>query len=247
MPESTETVQEAPRGRVWLLGDNPREPEIVFDFPFDEELNDAVRELPGRWFNWRLKHWRVPADPRLGKLVKGVIDRFPALEVAPEVHAWLSDSDRWRALVHVGAHDGAGAFHMRTISGDPPDNLARADVGGRPGRIVVPFTAPLARRVADIDGTQLDDLARASARELELGLEPAAAELTVEIGDDGEPELTIYPGWDARLAAAFRDVPEARPVPRAGRFYDRDAIWGVAVPGDPALARAVAGFLEEHP
>ena len=117
MPDSIETVGEAPRGRVTLLADNPREPEIVFDFPFDEELNEAVRELPGRWFNWRLKHWRVPADPRLGKLIGGVLERFPALEVSPEVHAWLSDSDRWRALVSVGNHDGAGAFVLRTHLG----------------------------------------------------------------------------------------------------------------------------------
>ncbi|MBN1527488.1 MAG: DEAD/DEAH box helicase [Thermoleophilaceae bacterium] len=247
MPDTTESVPEAPRGRVWLFADNPREQEIVFDFPFDEELNEAVRELPGRWFNWRLKHWRVPADPRLGKLVNGVLERFPALEVAPEVHAWLSDSDRWRALVSVGAHDGAGAFLMRTISGDPPDHLVRADAGGRPGRIVVPFSAPLAPRVAEIDGVRLDDLAGATARELELGLEPPAAELAVEIGDDGEPELTLYPGWDVRPAADFRDLPEARPVPRAGRFFDSDALWGIAVPADPAIARAIAEFLDAHP
>ncbi len=58
--------------------------------------------------------------------------------VTPEVHAWLSDSDRWRALVSVGAHDGAGAFVLRTISGEPPESLLRASVGDRPGRIVDP-------------------------------------------------------------------------------------------------------------
>ena len=40
-------------GQVWLLADNPREPELVFDFRFHEELNEAVKELPGRWVDWR--------------------------------------------------------------------------------------------------------------------------------------------------------------------------------------------------
>jgi hypothetical protein len=31
--------ESAATGRVWLLADNPREPELVFDFPFDEDLN----------------------------------------------------------------------------------------------------------------------------------------------------------------------------------------------------------------
>ena len=42
-------------GQVWLLADNPREPELVFDFRFHEDLNEAIKELPGRWFDWRRK------------------------------------------------------------------------------------------------------------------------------------------------------------------------------------------------
>ena len=221
--------------------------EIVFEFPFDEELNEAVRLLPGRWFNWRRKHWRVPADPRIAKQVAEVLERFPRLVPTAEVLDWLSDSDRWRALVFVGAHEGAGAFVLHTISGDPPESVARSSVGGREGRLVIPFDSPAARRVPDIEGAQLDDLARASARELALGETPDAAELTLEIGDDGEPELTIYSGWDQGPADDFRRLSEARAVPRAGRFFARDALWGVSVPGDPALATELTTFLAEHP
>ena len=247
MSESPTTESGPAAGRVWLLADNPRDPELVFDFPFHEELNEAVRRLPGRWFNWRRKHWRVPADPRVAKLVAAVLEHFPGLEPTAEVVAWLSDSDRWRALASITAHEGAGAFILRTISGEPPADLVRADVGEGEGRLVIPFSAPGARRMAEVEGVQLDDLARAGARELELGGTPAAAELTLEIGDDGEPEVALYSGWDPAPARDFRRLSEAHPVPRAGRFFLRDALWGVAVPGDPALARQLASFVDEHP
>ena len=247
MSESILNEPEAQGGTVWLLADNPRDPEIVFEFPFDEELNEAVRRLPGRWFNWRRKHWRVPADPRIAKQVAEVLEQFARLKPTAEVLDWLSDSDRWRALVFVGAHQGAGAFVLHTISGEPPEDVARTSVGGREGRLVIPFDSPAARGVAEIEGAQLDDLAKASARELELGGTPDAAELTLEIGDDGEPELTVYSGWDQAPADDFRRLSEARAVPRSGRFFARDALWGVSVPGDPALAAELTTFLEEHP
>jgi hypothetical protein len=78
-------------GRIWLLADNPRDAELVFDFPFHDELNEAVKELPRRWFDWRRKQWRVPAHPRLAKAVEALLARFPDLVPTPEVLAWLSD------------------------------------------------------------------------------------------------------------------------------------------------------------
>ena len=118
---------EVPHGRVWLRDEDPREgAELVFYFPFDEELNEAVKRLPKRWFDWRRKHWRVPADARIGKLVTELLGRFPHLEAAPEVLKWLNESDRWRAAVTVIAHEGAGAFLMRSLAGDPPDALEGA-------------------------------------------------------------------------------------------------------------------------
>jgi SWI/SNF-related matrix-associated actin-dependent regulator 1 of chromatin subfamily A len=233
-------------GRVWLLADNPREPEIVFDFPFDEQLNEAVKQLPRRWFDWRRKHWRVPAHPRLAKAIENVLGRFPELIPSSEVLAWLSDSDRWRALVSVLSYEGSGAFVMRTLSGDAPNDLEGAIVVGE-GRAVFPFSAESARSLVQAEGARLDDLASLCARELRAGREPAPAELGLEIGDDGEPAVTIFTVWDSAPARDFKLLPEAHQVGRAGRFYQRDASWGVAVPADAALAPSLAGFVAAHP
>jgi SWI/SNF-related matrix-associated actin-dependent regulator 1 of chromatin subfamily A len=244
--ESRENHSASGAGRVWLLADNPREPEIVFEFPFDEALNEAVKEIPRRWFDWRRKHWRVPAHPRLAKPIETVLARFPELTPSAEVLAWLSDSDRWRALVSVLSYEGAGAFVMRTLSGDAPDDLEGAIVVGE-GRAVFPFSAEGARSLAQTEGAQLDDLASLCARELRAGRDPAPAELGLEIGEDGEPALALYTVWDPSPARDFKLLPEAHPVGREGRFYQRDVSWGVAVPADPALAPALAGFVAAHP
>ena len=126
-------------GRVWMLAEDPGKPELVFSFPFDEELNEAVKRLPRRWFDWRRKHWRVPADPRVSKAVERLLERFPELIAAPEVLAWLSDSDRFRAVASVLIHEGAGAFVLRVLSGDPPEELGDA-IEVAQDRLVVPFS-----------------------------------------------------------------------------------------------------------
>jgi SWI/SNF-related matrix-associated actin-dependent regulator of chromatin subfamily A-like protein 1 len=229
-----------------MLADNPREPELVFDFPFDEELNEAVKRLPRRWFDWRRKNWRVPADARAAKAVEEVLGRFPELVPAPEVLAWLTDSGRWRGLCTVVSRDGSGAFVLRTISGDPPAELERAEAVGE-GRLLLPFDRANAELLARLEGVRLDDAARLCARELRAGRTPAGAELGLEIGDDGEPALTLLTRWDPEPAREFKRLPEAHPVPLPGRYFRRDGGWGVAVPGDPALAPAVAGFLAAYP
>ena len=64
------TEPDPPQARVWLRDEDPREgAELVFDFRFDEDLNEAVKRLPRRWFDWRRKQWRVPAEARIAKLV----------------------------------------------------------------------------------------------------------------------------------------------------------------------------------
>ena len=168
---ATDPLQNEPvpaSGQVWLLADNPREPEIVFDFPFHEDLNEAVKELPRRWFDWRRKHWRVPAHPRVAKAVEALLAQFPDLVPSPEVLAWLSDSDRWRAICTVVARDGRGHFLVRTLQGEQPAELEGATEAGE-GRVLLPFAAESAVLVQQLDGLRLDDLARMCARELRDG------------------------------------------------------------------------------
>jgi hypothetical protein len=233
-------------GRVWMLAENPSQPELVFSFPFDEELNESVKRLPRRWFDWRRKHWRVPADPRVSKAVQRLLERFPELIAAPEVLAWLSDSDRFRAVVSVLIHEGAGAFVLRVLSGDPPDELEDA-IEVAQDRLVVPFSEESGALLLRLEGLQLDDLARASARELRAGESPPPAELELGIGDDGEPEVVLFSGWDPAPARAFKSLPESHPVHRPGRFFTSSRSWGVGVPADPALALDLVGFADEHP
>ena len=142
------TESDPPQARVWLRDEDPREgAELVFDFRFDEDLNEAVKRLPRRWFDWRRKQWRVPAEARIAKLVTELLGRFPNLEAAPEVLAWLEESDRWRAAVTVVAHEGKGAFLMRTLAGDPPTALEGALPAGE-AKLLMPFDTPAARAAA---------------------------------------------------------------------------------------------------
>ncbi|MDQ3587256.1 MAG: DEAD/DEAH box helicase [Actinomycetota bacterium] len=246
MSEGERTEAAPAAGRVWLLAQDPHERELVFGFGFDEELNAAVRELPRRWFDWRRKHWRVPADPRIAKQVEELLARFGELAPAPEVLAWLSDSDRWRALVSVVVYEGGGAFALRTLSGEAPADLEGV-IEITEGRLVWPFSAVVASRLVQLEGVQLDDVAAACVRTLRSGGSPAPAELSLEIGEDGEPEVTLSTVWDPAPARDFRRLPEAHLTERGGRFYSRSASTGVAVPADPSLARDLAGFLELRP
>ncbi|MDQ3587172.1 MAG: DEAD/DEAH box helicase [Actinomycetota bacterium] len=242
--ELTEAAPAA--GRVWLLAEDAHDRELVFGFGFDEELNAAVKQLPRRWFDWRRRHWRVPADPRIAKQVEELLARFGELTPAPEVLAWLSDSDRWRALVSVVVYEGRGAFALRTLSGEAPAGLEGV-VEITDGRLVWPFSAAVASRLVQLEGVQLDDVAASCVRTLRAGGSPAPAELSLEIGEEGEPEVTLWTVWDPAPARDFRKLPEAHLTDRGGRFYNRSASTGVAVPADPALARDLAGFLELRP
>jgi len=247
MPDPSRSPSTPVSGRVFLLGDDSREREIVFSFRAAEELNAAVRELPGRWFDWRRKNWRVPAHPRLAKPVAEVLTRFPELSPSGEVLDWLDDASRWRAVVtaHQDEH-GSGVFLVRTLSGDPPASLRSAAVAGE-GHWELPFSAANATLLGRLERTELDDLARACVSDLLEGGAPAPAALSMGIDDGGEPELTLVTRWNPAPAHDFRRLPEARLFYRAGRVYNRHAVSGVAVPADPALGPQLADFVASHP
>ena len=249
MQSPVDSERDQAPGRVWLRAEDRANRELIFEFPFDEELNEAVKVLPGRWFDWRRKHWRVPAELAAAAPVAELIQRFPTLVVEPEVEAWLADTDRWRALVSVVMHEGAGAFVVRTVSGEAPKTGLEGGIAVAEDRLVFPFATAgaAAQGLRELDGTRLDDLAAACLRMLADGEDPAPAELGAEIGEDGEPELAVYTVWDPAPARDFKELPEARTVPRSARVFNRGAAFGVAVPADAALAEHLTAFLADHP
>jgi SWI/SNF-related matrix-associated actin-dependent regulator of chromatin subfamily A-like protein 1 len=113
--------------------------------------------------------------------------------------------------------------------------------------VLLRFGEDNAALVQQLEGLRLDDLATACARSLRHGRVPPAADMSVQIGEDGEPNFTVFHTWDRTPAKDFRELSEAHPVHRPGRFFLRDAPWGVAVPADPALAPQIAEFVESHP
>ncbi|MGI8873747.1 MAG: hypothetical protein ACR2KP_05375, partial [Egibacteraceae bacterium] len=232
---SDQTPQVHERAEVWLRGEGSREAELVFAFPIDDELNAAVKRLPGRWFDWRRRHWRVPADPRCAPQVAELLQSFPQLGADADVRTWLSEADRWRGLVSIGADGGAGAFVVRTFSGEEPEPLrqaARLENGHR----LLGFDDAGLEALAELEGATLDDLARGARNDIRYGRRPPAASLELETDEDGEAQLAMVSGWDAAPARDFKRLPEARAIEREGRVFGRDRAWKVAVPADPALA-----------
>src|SRR4051812_48588828 len=63
---------------------------VVFAFPYRADIVDAVRAIPGRRFDWETKEWWAPRADAVAPFVKGVLERHPALTVAPDVDAWLA-------------------------------------------------------------------------------------------------------------------------------------------------------------
>ena len=63
---------------------------VVFAFPYRADIVDAVRAIPGRRFDWQAKEWWAPRVDATAAYVQGVLERFPELDVAPEVSEWLS-------------------------------------------------------------------------------------------------------------------------------------------------------------
>jgi len=245
MSEPAETQEARTGGSVWLREAGTRDAELVFDFPLDHELNAAVKQLPGRWFDWRRRHWRVPADPRLAPSVGQILERFPVLEPTPGVRHWMSDSHRWRGLVSVTARDGKGVFAVRSLAGEPPDELPEPAEDGP--LVLLPLNRVGAELVAGLEGADLDDPARACVQEIRDGGSPAPAELAFDTDDDGEPQLVLYTIWDPRPVAHLARLLEGRFKERHGRFFRRDAGSGATVPADPALIDQLEEFVEAHP
>ena len=109
-----------PAHNVELRADRHGHEHVVFAFPYRAEIVDAVRAIPGPRFDWDAKEWWAPQADSTAPYVKGVLERFPSLLVADEVHTWLAEAvTGWVGRVGAARLDGRGAFVLETISAAP--------------------------------------------------------------------------------------------------------------------------------
>ena len=221
-----------PVPNVTLRGTPDGRRVVVLAFPYRAEVVDAVRGIPGRRFDWDAKEWWATADEATAPYVKGVVERFGDLTVAPEVDVWLAENaSTWVGRVSAGRYDGRGWFVAETIANELPEELAGA-AAHRGGREWLPFEREVADALLELAGARLDPRATRCATALQVGLVPPPATLTLVSGV-AEPRLGLDVNWDPEARAAFRELPGAEG-------------HGPTLPVDPFLVEPLERFLAEH-
>jgi SWI/SNF-related matrix-associated actin-dependent regulator 1 of chromatin subfamily A len=205
---------------------------VVFSFPYRADIVDAVRSIPGRRFDWQAKEWWAPRADATAAYVQGVIERFPELEVAPDVAEWLARAVKgWVGRVTAARRAGAGWFVLDGIAGDLPEELAAvADQTGE--RRWLPFTQEVAEALLELPGARLDPRALRCASKLQVGLTPAPATLSL-VESYGEGRFKLDVNWDPDVVGAFVELPAAE-------------AHGRTVPLDPYLLEPLEHFLRLH-
>jgi SWI/SNF-related matrix-associated actin-dependent regulator 1 of chromatin subfamily A len=202
---------------------------VVFAFPYRADVVDAVRSVPGRRFDWEAKEWWAPRADATAPYVKGVLERFPQLTVAPDVEAWLARAVKgWVGRVTAGKLNGEGRFAMEKISGDLPESLA-AVASEAGGRAWVPFTQEVAEELLEMSGARLDPRALRCASRLQVGQPPAPATLAL-VESVGEPRFTLDVNWDPETIPAFLALPACE-------------AHGRSLPVDPYLLEPLEHYL----
>src|SRR3954462_15437668 len=203
---------------------------VVFAFPYRADIVDAVRSIPGRRFDWQAKEWWAPRGGATAAHVPGVIERFPELEVAPEVEAWLARAVKgWVGRVSAARREGRGWFVLDGIAGELPAELAAE---GRGARLWLPFTQEVAEGLLELAGARLDPRALRCATRLQVGLEPAPATLSL-VESYGEPRFKLDINWDPDTVGEFVKLPAAEE-------------HGRTVPLDPSLLEPLEHFIRRH-
>ena len=219
-----------PAHNVELRADRHGHEHVVFAFPYRAEIVDAVRAIPGRRFDWDAKEWWAPQADSTAPYVKGVLERFPSLLVADEVHTWLAEAvTGWVGRVGAARLDGRGAFVLETISGELPDELEWAERGGRAW---VPFSQAAAETLLELRGARLDQRALRCAMRLQVGQEPAGATLSL-VDSVGEPRFTLDVNWDPDTIPAFLTLPACE-------------AHGRSLPLDPYLIEPLEHYLRTY-
>jgi SWI/SNF-related matrix-associated actin-dependent regulator of chromatin subfamily A-like protein 1 len=218
---------------------------VVFAFPYRADIVDAVRAIPGRRFDWQAKEWWAPRADATAAYVQGVLERFPELQVAPEVTEWLGRAVKgWVGRVSTARRDARGWFVLDTVAGELPAELeaearrGEASSGGEPsgrdrgGRLWLPFSQEIAEALLEVAGARLDPRALRCATRLQVGLEPAPATLSL-IESYGEPRFKLDVNWDPDVVKLFTELPAAE-------------AHGRTVPIDPYLLEPLEHFIKLH-
>jgi hypothetical protein len=222
-------------------------PAVLFDFPFDDDLNDAVKGLPGRLFDWERRVWVVPIDQPLARQVNEILGRHRNLTVDPEIAEWLEAIDGWEGEVTVDEVGGAPYFAVSTLHGDEPEAFAAAERDDQE-QALLPFSSEIAKVLLDTHGAYLDGRAQASARALAAGRNASAATLGVGTDDEGEQRFELELTWGFSVRESFLRLPQAQSSAwEEGSYYADSAVEVLTVPADAALMPALDDWLGEHP
>ena len=219
-----------PAHNVELRVDRHGHEHVVFAFPYRVDLVDAVRAIPGRRFDWDAKEWWAPQADSTAPYVKGVLERFPSLLAADDVHTWLAEAvTGWVGRVGATRLDGRGAFVLETISGELPEELEWTERGGRAW---VPFSQGAADTLLELRGARLDQRALRCAIRLQVGQEPAGATLSL-VDSVGDPRFTLDVNWDPDTIPAFLALPACE-------------AHGRSLPLDPYLIEPLEHYLRTY-
>ena len=215
------------------LRSNPQgQDSVVFAFPYRADIVDAVRSIPGRRFDWQAKEWWAPRAEATAPYVQGVLERFPELEVAPDVAEWLSRAVKgWVGRVTTARRDAKGWFVLDGIAGDLEEELA-AVAEERGDRRWLPFTRAVAELLLELPGARLDQRALRCASQLQVGLDPAPATLML-VESYGESRFKLEVNWDPDSVGAFVELPAAE-------------AHGRTLPIDPYLLEPLEHFIRLH-
>jgi hypothetical protein len=245
-----ERPDHAGAANVWLRAGS-RGAELVFAFPFDDELNAAIKRLPGRHFESAERAWIVPAEPTSAAAVEQLLEAHPWLMIADEVEQWLNAQvDAWSGCMTVAelAADGAPALVVHSHANEPPPEIVeRATWNGNDLLLLPcdPDSAALLRGRSDIEP---DAPAAAALAALAAGRRPSGATVTLDRDEDGEPRFELRTDWLFSAGQGFAKLPGATAVgtrDQACFFVAQKTV--LAVPADPAVAGELRELLDRFP
>jgi superfamily II DNA or RNA helicase len=222
------------RGRQWL----------AFTFPFEERLNDRIKRLPGRRFDWDERRWLVPADRRLGAVLLELFTEFSWLAIDDDVRGWVETFSGWSGVASVTETASGPAFVVSSIAGTPPAQLVEHTEDDQDGSLLLPLDKASLKLLRRTDGLELDEAAERCARLIGADEVPAGATLELATDDKGEQEFELHALWGVAVRERFAMLTEARVARRRpGEFYVSADAEVLAVPADPALAPEIAAFV----